>query len=73
MTRWMKRLVPLVCVVVLHSTLMERAQADINPRALEDIKAFMKKGESTAMDNKYFDWQDAKHDTARELAAEGVR
>ncbi|MDQ3815834.1 MAG: hypothetical protein M3347_18150 [Armatimonadota bacterium] len=45
MTRWMKHCVALVCAVVLCSTLMARAQADINPRAKEDIQAFVKKVE----------------------------
>lgn len=53
---WMKRLLPLVCAVVLQSTLMGRAQADINPRAKEDLNAFVKKveeGDSLFNQKKY--------------------
>ncbi len=45
MTRWRKRFVLLVCAVALHSALIARAQADINPRAREDLDAFVKKVE----------------------------
>lgn len=46
MTRWMKRLVPLLCIVVLHSALMVRAHAALNPRAKEDLDAFVKQVEA---------------------------
>lgn len=43
MTRWMRRFVLLVCVVVLPGTLMVRAQD--NSRAKEELNAFVKKVE----------------------------
>ena len=43
MTRWMRRFVPLVCAVALHSTLMVRAQD--NSRAKDELNAFVKKVE----------------------------
>ena len=45
MTRWMRRVVPLVCAVALHSTLMVRAQDNANSRAKEELNAFVKKVE----------------------------
>src|SRR5215216_2801421 len=45
MKRWMKRFVLLVWAVALQSTSIARAQDNVNPRAKEDIKAFMKKVE----------------------------
>ncbi|MBV9468052.1 MAG: hypothetical protein JO316_01355 [Abitibacteriaceae bacterium] len=56
MTRWIKSLVPLLCVVVLHSAMIVRAHAAINPRAKEDLDAFMKKfeeGDSLFNQKKY--------------------
>ena len=45
MTRWMRRLVPVVCAVALLSTLMVRAQDNANSRAKDELNAFVKKVE----------------------------
>jgi hypothetical protein len=41
----MRRFVPLVCAVALHSTLMVRAQDNANSRAKDELNAFVKKVE----------------------------
>ena len=44
MSRWMRRFVPLVCAVALHSTLTG-ACSRCNSRAKEELNAFVKKVE----------------------------
>lgn len=56
MTHWMRRFVPLVCAVALHSTLMVRAQD--NSRAKDELNAFVKKveeGDTLFKQKKYAD------------------
>ena len=45
MTRWMGRLVLLVCAVALFGTLPVRAQNNANSRAQDELNAFVKKAE----------------------------
>ncbi len=47
MTCWMKRWVPLVCAIMLHSIGMAHAQDNMNSRAKEDLNAFIKKVEES--------------------------